>query len=37
MEILQKLGCGLHEHELYALARECILALHRHRFELRKY
>ena len=37
LEVLHKLGCGLHENELWALCRECILALHRHRFELREY
>lgn len=36
-EMIQKLQCGLHESEVWALCRECVLALQRTRHQLRKY
>ena len=35
-EMLEKLGCGLQETELWALCKECVQALTRYRYDLRK-
>ena len=36
LEVLERLGEGLHEPEVWALCRECVLAMQRNRLELRK-
>ena len=36
LEVLERLGVGLHEPEVWALCRECVLAMQRNRLELRK-
>ena len=37
LEVLERLGVGLHEPEVWALCRECVLAMQRNRLELRKH